>query len=142
MNKRRIGALAVGEIGLGACLLSNEGRPDEAQAVATIHAALEGGVTLVDTVDAYAISDADFGHNKLLVRRALETYGAGADDVLVATKGGHTSDGARAGKNGEPEYLKQACRDSLRRLGLEAIGLYQLHWPDSRAVRRERRGLA
>ncbi len=132
MNKRRIGALEVGEIGLGACLLSNEGRPDEAQAVATIHAALEGGVTLVDTADAYAISDADFGHNELLVRRALETYGAGADDVLVATKGGHTRDGVAWGKNGEPEYLKQACRDSLRRLGLEAIGLYQLHWPDPR----------
>jgi aryl-alcohol dehydrogenase-like predicted oxidoreductase len=132
MNKRRIGTVSVGEIGLGACLLSNEGRPDQAQAVATIHAALEGGVTLVDTADAYAISDADFGHNEVLVRRALESYGAGAGDVLVATKGGHTRHGVAWGRNGEPEYLKQACRDSLRRLGVEAIGLYQLHWPDPR----------
>ncbi len=132
MNKRRIGTVSVGEIGLGACLLSNEGRPDQAQAVATIHAALEGGVTLVDTADAYAISNADFGHNEVLVRRALESYGAGAGDVLVATKGGHTRHGVAWGRNGEPEYLKQACRDSRRRLGVEAIGLYQLHWPDPR----------
>ncbi|MGO9962845.1 MAG: aldo/keto reductase [Acidimicrobiales bacterium] len=120
----------MGEVGLGAGLLSNEGRPDEVQAIATIHAALDAGVSLIDTADAYAISGDDFGHNELLVRRALATYGSGADDVLVATKGGHTREGAAWGINGDPAYLKTACRDSLRRLGVESIGLYQLHWPD------------
>jgi len=129
-NKRQIGPLEVSEIGLGACLLSNEGRPDDAQAIATIRAALEAGVSLIDTADAYAVSEEDFGHNELLVRQALAGYGSGVADVLVATKGGHTRHGTAWGLNGEPEYLKRACRDSLRRLGVETIGLYQLHWPD------------
>lgn len=88
MKSRRIGSIPVSEVGLGACLLSNEGRPGDAQAIATIHAALDAGVTLIDTADAYAISDADFGHNELLVRRALASYGSCASQVLVATKGG------------------------------------------------------
>lgn len=130
MRQRQIGPISVSEIGLGACLLSNEGRPDEAEAVATIHAALEAGITLIDTADAYALSDADFGHNELLVRRALDAYRSRSDDILVATKGGHTRDGISWGIDGHPEYLKRACRESLRRLGVDAIGLYQLHWPD------------
>jgi len=56
VNKRSIGPMAVAEIGFGACLLSNEGRPDVVQAVATIHAALEAGAGLIDTADAYALS--------------------------------------------------------------------------------------
>ena len=130
MRQRFIGAVNVAEIGFGACLLSNEGRPDEAQALATVHAALDAGATLVDSADAYALSEEDFGHNELFVRRALSSYGPGAADVLVATKGGHTRLGTTWGLNGDPGYLKQACRQSLRRLGVESIGLYQLHWPD------------
>jgi aryl-alcohol dehydrogenase-like predicted oxidoreductase len=133
VRERRIGPIPVGEIGLGACLMSNAGRPDEGQAIATIHAALDAGVSLIDTADAYAISDEDFGHNELLVRRALATYGSGAAGVLVATKGGHTRPGGSAWAiDGTPEYLKGACRESLRRLGTATIGLYQLHWPDPR----------
>jgi aryl-alcohol dehydrogenase-like predicted oxidoreductase len=130
MQERRVGSKWVSEIGLGTSLLSNEGRPDMDQAIATIHAALDAGVSLIDTADAYALSDADFGHNELLVRRALTTHGPGADDILVATKGGHTREGTSWGINGQPDYLKAACRDSLRRLGAESIDLYQLHWPD------------
>jgi aryl-alcohol dehydrogenase-like predicted oxidoreductase len=131
MKSRFIGDVAVSEIGLGACLLSNEGRPDEAQGIATIHAALEAGVTLIDTADAYALTDADFGHNETLVRRALESHRAFSDDVVVATKGGHTRPGGNVwGIDGRPEYLKRACRDSLVRLGVSSIDLYQLHWPD------------
>jgi aryl-alcohol dehydrogenase-like predicted oxidoreductase len=133
MRQRRVGTRTVGEIGLGACLLSNEGRPEQTQAINTIHAALDSGVTLIDTADAYALSDEDFGHNELLVRQALATYGSGSGDVLVATKGGHTRPGGTAwGIDGSPEHLKRACRESLRRLGVTAIGLYQLHWPDPR----------
>ncbi|MGD0439749.1 MAG: aldo/keto reductase [Acidimicrobiales bacterium] len=130
MQGRRVGSMWVGEIGLGTGLLSNEGRPDEAQAMATIHAALEAGVSLIDTADAYAISDEDFGHNEMLVRRALAAYGYAATDVVVATKGGHTREGRAWGIDGDPARLKKACRDSLRRLGVDAIDLYQLHWPD------------
>jgi len=130
LRHRRIGSMQVSELGFGACLLSNEGRPDQALAIATIHAALDLGVTLIDTADAYALSDEDFGHNELLVRRALSSYGSGAGEVLVATKGGHTREGTAWGIDGRPERLKRACRESLRRLGVEAIGLYQLHWPD------------
>jgi len=64
------------------------------------------------------------------VARALASYGSGADDVLVATKGGHTRDGREWGLDGSPSYLRQACEASLKRLGVEAIGLYQFHRPD------------
>ena len=61
---------------------------------------------------------------------ALASYGGSTDHVLVATKGGHTRDGADWGLDGRPEYLRRACEASLRRLGVEAIGLYQHHRPD------------
>ena len=131
MKTRQIGARAVGEIGIGGYPLSCDDRPDEAQAIATIHAALDAGITLIDTADAYSRGSDDFGHNELLVRRALDAYGPGADDVLIATKGGHTRPGGAVWDlDCSPEHLKQACRESLRRLRVEAIDLYQLHWPD------------
>ncbi|MGY2875869.1 aryl-alcohol dehydrogenase-like predicted oxidoreductase [Marmoricola sp. URHA0025 HA25] len=133
MRQRRIGDTEVGAIGLGAMQLSVEGRPDEQQAIATIHAALEDGVTLVDTADAYHIGPDDVGHNESLVARALAQYGGDTSGVLVATKGGHTRppDGSWA-IDGSPEHLKAACDASLARLGVDAIGLYQLHRPDPR----------
>jgi aryl-alcohol dehydrogenase-like predicted oxidoreductase len=131
MRTRRIGDTEVSAIGLGGMPLSLKGRPDEDRAVATIHAALDSGVTFIDTADAYSADDKDFGHNEELIARALASYGA--KDVLVATKGGHTrtSDGGWA-LNGTAEYLKRACEASLKRLGVEAIGLYQFHRPDPR----------
>jgi aryl-alcohol dehydrogenase-like predicted oxidoreductase len=133
MRTRRIGDTQVSAIGLGGMPLSLEGRPDEQRAVATIHAALDAGITLIDTADAYSASDADFGHNESLIARALAGYGSDTSDVLVATKGGHTrtSDGGWS-LNGSPAYLKQACDASLKRLGVDAIGLYQFHRPDPR----------
>ncbi len=104
-------------------------RNDEAQGVRTIHAALEAGVTLIDTADAYSVDEASFGHNEELIARALATHGS-ADDVLVATKGGHTRRGTEWDLDGRPEYLRSACEGSLKRLGVEAIGLYQHHRPD------------
>ena len=103
---------------------------DEALALRTIHAALDAGVTLIDTADAYSVDEASFGHNEELIARALAQYGAGSDEVLVATKGGHTRAGREWALDGRPEYLRKACEASLRRLGVEAIGVYQHHRPD------------
>ncbi len=131
MEQRRIGDLTVSAIGLGAMPLSTKDpRPSRDDAIGVVHAALDAGVTLIDTADAYSRDEAEFGHNESLVAEALASYGPGAADVLVATKGGHTRSGTTWGLDGSPAYLRRACEDSLRRLGVEAIGLYQYHRPD------------
>ncbi|MDP9497422.1 MAG: aldo/keto reductase [Actinomycetota bacterium] len=133
MQQRRLADTTVGAIGLGAMPLSVEGRPDEDRAVRTVHAALDAGVTLIDTADAYCLGAGDVGHNERLVARALASYGGDTSHVVVATKGGHTRppDGSWA-LDGSPEHLRRACEASLRALGVEAIGLYQYHRPDPR----------
>jgi aryl-alcohol dehydrogenase-like predicted oxidoreductase len=125
METRRIGKHEVSAIGLGGMPLSIEGRPDRARALATVRAAIDAGVTLIDTADAYALDEAEFGHNEELIAEAVR-----GTDVLVATKGGHTRAGSAWALDGRPEYLRAACEASLRRLGVEAIGLYQFHRPD------------
>ncbi len=128
MRTRLIGDVHVSAVGLGGMPLSVQGRPDRDRAIATVRAAIDSGVTFIDTADAYSFDDKDFGHNEELIAEAL----TGVDtDVLVATKGGHTREGKDEwGLNGSPEYLRTACEASLRRLGVEAIGLYQFHRPD------------
>jgi aryl-alcohol dehydrogenase-like predicted oxidoreductase len=130
MQQRTLAGRSVGAIGLGAMPLSVEGRPDEDRAVRTVHAALDAGVTLVDTADAYCLGHSEVGHNERLVAKVLRSWG-GIADVLVATKGGHTRppDDSWA-LDGSPAHLRAACEASLRALGVEAIGLYQLHRPD------------
>jgi aryl-alcohol dehydrogenase-like predicted oxidoreductase len=124
-----VGRVSVGAIGLGAMPLSTkEPRPSPTDGEAVVHAALDAGVTLIDTADAYAYDEAEFGHNEQLVADALRSYGR--VDVLVATKGGHTRQGTDWGLDGSPSYLRRACEASLRRLHVDAIGLYQLHRPD------------
>ena len=130
MPTRRLGGLQVGAIGLGEMPISLAGRPDEAQSVRTIHAALDFGVTLIDTADAYCIDESEVGHGERLVARALTAWPGDRDRVLVATKGGHTREGDEWYLDGRPEHLRQACEASLRALGVEAIGLYQFHRPD------------
>ncbi|UWE13793.1 aldo/keto reductase [Actinacidiphila bryophytorum] len=132
MQTRRIGTAHVSAIGLGGMPMSIEGRPDEARSVATIHAALDAGVTFIDTADAYHLHADEVGHNETLIAKALASHPAGGD-VLVATKGGHLRPGDGSWtQDGRPEYVKQACEASLKRLGVEAIGLYQFHRPDPR----------
>lgn len=131
MRTRLIGNVKVGAVGLGAMPLSIEHRPDETRAIATIHAALDAGVTLLDTADSYHWHAGEVGHNELLIARALRAYKAASDAVLVATKGGRGRPGDGSWTvDGRPEHLKRAARESLRRLGTEAIGLYHLHKPD------------
>lgn len=133
MQQRRLADLTVSAIGLGAMPLSVQGRPDEPQAMRTVHAALDAGVTLIDTADAYSVGHDDVGHNERLVAKALATWGGDTSQVLVATKGGHTRppDGSWA-LDGSPRHLRAACEASLQALGVEAIGLYQYHRPDPR----------
>jgi aryl-alcohol dehydrogenase-like predicted oxidoreductase len=130
MPTRRLGGLPVGAVGLGEMPMSLAGRPDEARAIRTIHAALDAGVTLIDTADAYCRDGSEVGHGERLVARALAAWPGDRDRVLVATKGGHTREGREWGLDGRPEHLRQACEASLRALGVDAIGLYQLHRPD------------
>jgi aryl-alcohol dehydrogenase-like predicted oxidoreductase len=131
VQQRRIGDVTVSAVGLGAMPLSSkEDRPSPEDAVAVVHAALDAGVTLIDTADAYAHDDGEFGHNESLVARALASYGGDTSEVLVATKGGHTRRGTEWELDGTASYLRRACEGSLRRLGVEAIGLYQFHRPD------------
>lgn len=132
MRTRTVGDRQVGEIGLGGMPMSIEGRPpDERRSIATIHAALDAGVTLIDTADAYHIGADEVGHNETLIANGLASWGGDSSAVLVATKGGHLRPGDGSWTlNGSPEYLKQACEASLKRLGTDAIGLYQFHRPD------------
>ena len=127
--QRHIGDLSVSAIGLGGMKMSLKRPFDEEQSVATIHAALDAGVTLIDTADVYNPDDGPFGHNEELVARALASYGD-TGEVVVATKGGMTRDGADWGIDGNPARFRQAAQDSARRLGVDAIALYQHHRPD------------
>ena len=131
MQTRQIAGTTVSAIGLGGMPMSLEDRPPEEQAIRTIHAALDAGITLIDTADAYCLDHDDTGHNERLVASALSTWSGDVDAVLVATKGGHHR--SASGEwllDGRPEHLVAACEASLRALGVEAIGLYQFHRPD------------
>jgi len=131
MRTRRIGDVEVSAIGLGGMPMSVEGRPDERRSVATVHAALDAGITFFDVADAYHVHADEVGHNESLVAGAIASYGGDTSRVLVATKGGHLRPGDGSWTlDGSPEYLKRACDASLKRLGVEAIGLYQFHRPD------------
>ncbi len=131
MKQRTIGELTVSAIGLGGMPMSIEGRPDEERSARTIHAALDAGVTFIDTADAYHLHADEVGHNESLIAKALGSYSGSTDDVVVATKGGHLRPGDGSWTvNGRPEYLKEAARASLQRLGGDAIALYQFHRPD------------
>ena len=135
MQQRTLGGRSVSAIGLGGMPMSIEGRPDEARATSTIHAALDAGVTLIDTADAYLLNPGETGHNESLIARAIANYDGPADtsQVLVASKAGSLRPGDGTWyQNGDPAYLKEATKASAARLGVEAIGLHQFHRPDTK----------
>jgi len=117
--------LLVSEQGLG-CMGMSEfyGTGDDAESLATIHAALDAGVTFLDTADMYGPFI-----NEQLVGRAIA---ARRDEVVLATKFGNerTADGGWVGVNGRPEYVVSSCDASLQRLGVEVIDLYYQHRVD------------
>jgi aryl-alcohol dehydrogenase-like predicted oxidoreductase len=135
MKQRVIGDLTVSAIGLGAMPLSIAGHPDEEQAIRTIHAALDVGVTLIDTADSYRPDIHDpsgNGHNERLIAKAISRYRGATSALRIATKTGNVK--PRAGEdwivNAAPAYIRQQCDLSLRALQIERIDLYQLHRPD------------
>lgn len=130
MQTRDIAGVKVNAVGLGGMSMSLEGRPDEEQSIRTIHTALDAGVTLIDTADAYCINADDIGHNERLIAKAIRQW-SGSQDVMVATKGGHLRpDDGSWQLDGSREHLKKACDASLQALGVDAIALYQFHRPD------------
>lgn len=132
MQTRKLGPFTVSSIGLGAMPFSmgSNVRPSREQAIATVHAALDAGVTYIDTADIYAPSWDTMGHNEEIVAAALASYGP-HEGIVVGTKGGITrEEGERWGRNGSPEYIRLAVEASLRALDVDVIDLYQWHRPD------------
>ncbi|MBA8815214.1 aryl-alcohol dehydrogenase-like predicted oxidoreductase [Microbacterium halimionae] len=134
MKFRTLAGREVSAIGLGAMPVSmnNDKKiPAHDDAVATVYAALDAGVTFIDTADCYAPSWDQMGHNELIVADALRSWSGDASAITVATKGGITrSEGEVWGRNGSLEYLRSAVEKSLRNLNVDAIDLYQYHRPD------------
>jgi aryl-alcohol dehydrogenase-like predicted oxidoreductase len=134
MKNRMLAGREVSAIGLGAMPLSmNNDRvyPSHEEAIATVHAALEAGVTLIDTADIYAPSWDAMGHNERIVGEAVRMWKGAASEVFIATKGGITrAEGEAWGRDGSLAYLRSAVEASLRNLGVEVLDLYQYHRPD------------
>jgi aryl-alcohol dehydrogenase-like predicted oxidoreductase len=124
MHKRKLGAqgLTVSTLGLG-CMGMSEfyGAGDETESIATIHRAIDLGIDFFDTSDIYGPFT-----NEVLVGKALRPY---RDRVVIATKFGivRDADGTRRGISGRPDYVRQACDASLKRLGIDTIDLYYQH---------------
>src|SRR5262249_15208165 len=119
-------------VGLGCMRLSTIESRDPARSVAVIHAALDAGVTLLDTADAYCLDDRETGHNERLIAQALKMWRGDRAKVVVATKGGLVRPAGRWMPNGRARHLREACLASLQALDLAAIDLYQLHAIDPR----------
>lgn len=126
MKKRKLGAdLEVSEIGLG-CMGMSEfyGARNDNESIKVIHRALDLGIFFIDTADMYGV-----GHNEELVGKAIKGK---RDKYVIATKFGNVraKDGTFIGISGKPEYVKEACDASLKRLGIDVIDLYYQHRVD------------
>jgi aryl-alcohol dehydrogenase-like predicted oxidoreductase/predicted kinase/histidinol phosphatase-like enzyme len=119
-------------IAIGCMRLSTERDRDDAGSIEVIHAALDAGVTLLDTADAYCLDADDAGHNERLIAKALSTWTGDRSRIQVATKGGLTRPNGEWVPDGRAKHLTAACEASRHALGVDRIDLYQLHAPDPR----------
>ncbi|WP_347272610.1 aldo/keto reductase [Leptolyngbya sp. FACHB-17] len=118
-------------IGLGGMPMSIRDRPPEDQSIATIHKALELGVTLIDTADAYCRDESDKHHNEKLIYKALQQYTGDKSQVMIATKGGLMRPNGAWTQNGNPDHLRKTIRESFEALGGDKpIDIWQYHSPD------------
>ena len=125
MNLRQLGSTGprVSAIGLGAMGMSGMyGPSDEAESIATVHAALDAGITLIDTGDFYGM-----GHNELLIRDALRSSGRDRGEVGISVKFGalRDADGGWLGNDARPQAVKNFLAYSLRRLGTDYVDIYR-----------------
>ncbi|WP_392507161.1 aldo/keto reductase [Naumannella halotolerans] len=137
MRTRQLGPFTVSAIGLGGMPLSmnSSGLPPTDRAIATVHAALDAGVTFIDTADIYAPSWDAMGHNERLIAEALNAWSGDKSTIVVATKGGITrGEGETWGRDGTEAYLRAALEKSLDALQRDTIDLYQWHRPDRSLV--------
>ena len=116
------------QLGFGGMPLSIQGRPPEDDGRRVLQAAIDAGVTFIDTADVYCLDDNDIGHNERLIASVVH----GRDDVKVATKGGLRRPRGAWTNDGSPKHIREACERSLRALDTDQIWLYQFHAPDPR----------
>jgi aryl-alcohol dehydrogenase-like predicted oxidoreductase len=121
--------LALPPIGFGGMPLSIQGRPDEETGRRVLHAAVDAGMTFIDTADVYCLDDSDIGHNERLIASVLRER-ADREKITVGTKGGLRRPRGAWTNDGTPKHIREACEKSLRALGVEQIFLYQFHAPD------------
>src|SRR5437763_541543 len=116
-------------VGFGGMPLSIQGRPPEDSGRRVLHAAIDAGMTLIDTADVYCLDDDDIGHNERLIASVLRERDD-RDRIRVATKGGLRRPKGAWTNDGSPKHIRESCERSLRALGTDQIWLYQFHAPD------------
>ncbi len=126
MQNNALGELPA--IGFGGMPLSIQGRPDEEQGRRVLNAAIDAGMTLVDTADVYCLDDRDIGHNERLIASLNRS------DFRVATKAGLRRPRGAWTNDASPQHIREACEQSLRSLQTDRIWLYQLHAPDPKVA--------
>jgi aryl-alcohol dehydrogenase-like predicted oxidoreductase len=119
----------ISPIGFGGMPLSIQGRPDEEQGRRVLNAAIDAGMTFIDTADAYCLDDSEIGHNERLIASVVRER-PDRDSIRVATKAGLRRPRGEWTRDGSPHHIREACEQSLRSLGTEQIWLYQLHAVD------------
>jgi aryl-alcohol dehydrogenase-like predicted oxidoreductase len=117
----------ISHIGFGGMPLSIKGRPSEDVGRRVLNAAIDAGMTLIDTADVYCLDDDDIGHNERLIASVVRER---SDEVRVATKAGLRRPRGSWVSDGSPQHIREACERSLRALQTEQIWLYQFHAPD------------
>jgi aryl-alcohol dehydrogenase-like predicted oxidoreductase len=120
---------SISAIGFGGMPLSIQGRPDLRSGQAVINAAIDAGMTFIDTADVYCFDDRDIGHNERLIASVVNAR-PDREQLKVATKAGLRRPKGAWTNDGSPAHIREACEQSLRSLGAQELWLYQFHAPD------------